>query len=434
VDPRRDSAYRERVSGEQTGAELAVQIQALVARELAQRGVRAGLRIEGDFLVLRGALGETRAELRGTLAQWDSLPDDLRERRVRQIAELLTEGATAPAQRPLPVAPAPAVAARRALGLRWYSALPPIAFAALTAGAIAAAYRYLAPRPEPLPAWGASASSGAPAASARLDPDRERSQRASSACEHTRARVAQGASIGPADSEGWVVELTLLRRGAPVDLTTAPGLAKFISKSAGAQTGTLTWPAATHLTALQRFDAEVSVSPSPPLGEGRISGLDLVFSGPYVLPYFSEEQRSDYLKLADALAEELEATDGALFARCASSSSHHIGSWFLGKTPGAAAASLVYFMASFTDVPSLKPSVFGEIAGPAQRGHAFDAISAATARIDRSTAATLVGRELGTVAGRPERGLRLTFPFRDADRALRASIGIARSLELANSG
>jgi hypothetical protein len=160
----------------------------------------------------------------------------------------------------------------------------------------------------------------------------------------------------------------------------------------------------------------------------------LVFSGPYVQPYFSEEQRSDYLKLADALAEELAATDGALFARCASSSSHHIGAWFLGKTPGAAAASLVYFMAGFTDVPALKPSVFGESAGPAQRGHAFDAIGAATARIDRSTAATLVGRELGAVSGRPEHGFRLTFPFRDAGRALRASVGIARSLELANSG
>jgi len=419
------------VSGEQTGAELAVQIQALVARELAHSGVRAALRIEGDFLVLRGVAGETRAELRGTLAQWDSLPEDLRERRVRQIAQLLTAGAAVPAQR-LPVAPAPEIAARRALGLRWYSALPPIAFAALTAGAVAAAYHYLAPRAEPLPAWGASASAAAPA-SARLDPDRERSRLASTACEHTRARVAQGASIGPADSEGWVVELTLLRRGATVDLTNAPGLSKFISRGVGAQTGTLTWAPATHLTALQRFDAEVSVSASPPLGEGRISGLDLVFSGPYVLPYFSEEQRFDYLKLAEALAEELGATDGALFARCASSSSHHIGSWFLGKTPGAAAASLVYFMASFTDVPALKPSVFGESAGPPERGHAFDAISTAAARIDRGTAATLVGRELGTVAGRPEHGFRLTFPFRDADRALRASVGIARSLQLANS-
>jgi len=421
------------VSGEQTGAELAVQIQALVARELAQRGVRAALRLEGDFLVLRGAAGETRAELRGTLAQWESLPDDLRERRVRQIAQLLTEGAAVPAQRPLPVAPPPEVAARRALGLRWYSALPPIAFAALTAGAVAAAYHYLAPRAEPLPAWSTSASASA-AASARIDPDRERAWRASTACERTRARVAQGASIGPADGEGWVVELTLLRRGAPVDLTNAPGLSKFVSRSPGAQTGTLTWAPATHLTAQQRFDAEVSVNASLPLGEARISGLDLVFSGPYVQPYFSEEQRSDYLRLADALAEELGATDGALFARCASSTSHHIGAWFLGKTPGAATASLVYFMAGFTDAPSLKPSVFGDSAGPPERGRAFDAINAAAARIDRSTAATLVGRELGSVSGRPEHGFRLTFPFRDADRALRAGVGIARSLELANSG
>jgi len=159
-----------------------------------------------------------------------------------------------------------------------------------------------------------------------------------------------------------------------------------------------------------------------------------VFSGPYVVPYFTEEQRGDYFKLADALAEELGATDGALFARCASSESHHIGSWFLGSTPGRAVSSLVYFMASYSEVPVLNPNALGVVAGPPLRAHAFDVISGAASGMDRSAAATLIGRELGMVSGRPDHATRLTFPFRDANRAARASVLAARALDLANSG
>jgi hypothetical protein len=116
------------------------------------------------------------------------------------------------------------------------------------------------------------------------------------------------------------------------------------------------------------------------------------------------------------------------------SESHHIGAWFLGATPGRAAASLIYFMASFSDTALLKPSVLGVISGSPQRGHAFDAINAAAANMDRNAAATLIGRELGMLSGRADHGTRLTFPFRDANRATRASVIAARALELANSG
>jgi hypothetical protein len=424
------------VSGEHPGAQLASEIQALVEQELTRSGVRAPLRLERDTLVLRRGTTETRADIAGTLAQWESLPDDLRARRVQQIAALLaTDG-------PAPLAPAAAarptvggrpLPASRALGLRWYSVLAPISIAALTAFAIAVAYRYLAPRGGGTAAFvGASSGSAAPASS--LDPDRERAARASTACDQTRRRVAQGANLGPADSEGWVVELTLLRRGAPVDLALAPGLSKFIKLKPGTQIGTLAWPPAQNLSAVQRFDAEVALSSTAPLGEGRLSGLDLVFSGPYVVPYFTEAQRGDYMRLADALAEELQATEGALFARCANGESHYLGSWFHGSTPGRAVASLVYFMASYNDVPTLKPNVLGVLSGAPQRGHAFDAINLAAAEMDRSAAATLIGRELGMVSGGRDHATRLSFPFRDANRAERASVDAARSLRLANSG
>jgi hypothetical protein len=422
------------VSGEQTGPELALEIKALVEWELARAGTRRVLHIDGDSLVLRSGGAETRAEIRGTLAQWESLPDDLRERRIRQIAELLAAGNALPAVRPVQAA-RHVRATRASLGLRWYSGFAPVALVALTSGAIALAYHYLAPQGGAFSLFGSTpSSSGSGALTKPVDPDRERFALATSACDHTRTRVAQGANIGPADSEGWVVELALLRRGPAVDLSRVPGLSRFISRRSGERSGTVSWAPATHLAAVRRFDAEVMVEQSAPLGDGRISGVSLVFSGPYVLPYFTEDQRSDYLRLADALAEELEATDGALFARCANGQSHYIGSWFLGASPGGAVASLVYFMASYSDVPLLKPNVLGGLSGPPEHGHAFDAIGSAAARMDRNAAATLVGRELGMVSGGRDHTAHLTFPFRDANRSTRASVGAARALQLANSG
>lgn len=416
------------MSGEQASARFASEIQALVEAELARSSAGTTLRLDGETLVLRRGSQESRADIRGTLAQWDSLPEDLRERRARQIAALLVAEGPVAAQQQQSIAPP-------RHELRWFSVFAPLAIVGLTAAAIAVAYHFLAPRGAGLsllsssPSAGASSSIGAP-----LDPDRERSILAGTACNQTRARVARGANVGPADTEGWVVELVLLRRGAPVDLSLTPGLSKFITRAPNSKTGTLTWAPAAHLHAVQRFDAEVRVSPNAPLGTGQVSGLRLVFSGPYVVPYFSEEQRGDYFMLADALAEELSATDGALFAHCANSESHQIGAWFLGSTPGRAVSSLVYFMASYSELPVLKPNVLGAVAGQPERGHTFDLISDAASTMDRSAAATLIGRELGMISGRPEHATRLTFPFRDANRAARASVLAARTLQLANSG
>src|SRR4051794_15368042 len=103
-------------------AELASQIQALVEQELARIGTRAVLRldIERGELALGHGPAEQRVEIRGTLAQWESLPDDLRDRRIAQIAALLTADSRAPLPGRSPAAQpiAPARPPSRALGLR----------------------------------------------------------------------------------------------------------------------------------------------------------------------------------------------------------------------------------------------------------------------------------------------------------------------------
>src|SRR5437762_1670324 len=102
----------------------------MVAAELQRRGRPGTPRIDGQFLSLGKGATEALADLKGSIQQWDSLPDDLRERRVQQIAHLLSEGA----QR-APIAARPA-ASRRGSGLELLASLQrllaPVLILALT--------------------------------------------------------------------------------------------------------------------------------------------------------------------------------------------------------------------------------------------------------------------------------------------------------------
>lgn len=413
----------------------------MVEAELQRRGSPGRPRLEGQWLIVGKGATEARADLTGTIQQWDSLPEDLIERRVQQMAQLLSEGA-----KRAPLASRPP-AQRRANGTGVLGSLrralaPLLILASLLCG-VGIAYRYLSPsKQSPLaaierllnqsPVGSAIASATAPSYDAS-NIEHERAVIASVACAKSRTRVARGGSVGPADVEGWQVELALLRRGPPVDLSRSGSLAAFVRRDAGSRTGKLIWAKASSLLAQERFDAQVEIEALPALGAKNVSGVRFVFSGPYVVPYFTEDQRADYFLLADALAESLGATDGGLFAHCADSASHHVGSWFLGVTPGSALGSLIYFMESFTDLPVLKPEVLGSGDDAKRRGHAFDVIDGAAGPLSRGSVATLIGGELGMISGRPNHPARLTFPFRDGNRASRSGLDAARSLGLASA-
>jgi hypothetical protein len=91
-------------------------------------------------------------------------------------------------------------------------------------------------------------------------------------------------------------------------------------------------------------------------------------------------------------------------------------------------------MASYSDAPPvLKAEVLGLASDPQRHSHAFDAISEAASGLDRNAVATLLGDELGMISGRPGKPSRLTFAFRDANRATRASVAAAGALRLARA-
>lgn len=218
--------------------EVVYEIGALVEQALEKQGKRATLRVEGSSLVVGQGAAEGRTDIQGTIAQWDSLPQDLRDKRVVQIAQLLTLGP----------AGAPLVPAKRQTSrpgkLSWFA---PLAVLIATGAVLLVAYRFLAPGGRAGFDLGIFTRStvSASAQPAAPDPDQERAALASGACDQSRARVARGANVGPADVEGWVVELVLLRRGGSgADLAAAAELDKFIQRKAGTATGSVVWSGA----------------------------------------------------------------------------------------------------------------------------------------------------------------------------------------------
>jgi|RhiMethySRZTD1v2_1073278.scaffolds.fasta_scaffold11777_7 hypothetical protein len=268
----------------------------------------------------------------------------------------------------------------------------------------------------------------------RIDPEadeRARQARAARVCEETRARVVRGAVIGATDVEGWVTELMLLRPAGGERFVTERDLAGVVDPSAGR----LVWKETPLLAAIS--GGHVAVSDASLVGGGRPTrpGLRLSFEGsPYVTAYFREEERSEWIRTASALAKQLGATQGALYARCAAGDAHHLGSWFLGTGADGAAAALLYFMGTYADVPHLAPALLGPDGGAVlDRAFAFERIGGATQGLDRGRLAVALSPHGGMIKGSTQGPFELTFPFRDADRAARASRDLARALKIASN-
>jgi hypothetical protein len=264
----------------------------------------------------------------------------------------------------------------------------------------------------------------------KFDPEayeRARQERALRVCEETRARVVRGAVIGASDVEGWVVELVLLRPESAETFAPSRDLAGAVEQNR------FVWKQAPELSAISPGRVEVDDASLSAPGQTPRPGLRLTFDGSYVTAYFREEERPPWISAATALAKQLRATHGGLYARCAAGNGHHLGSWFLGPGPDGAAASLLYFMGTYADVPHvgralLEPDGSSEL----NRGYAFEQLANASRTLDRSRLGVILSPHGGMIGGSTGSSY-LTFPFRDADRAARASRDLARTLGIAGA-
>jgi hypothetical protein len=383
-------------------------LEALVSEAVARFGMAGRALVEADRIRLVGSGPEASCALGAATEGWGTLAPELKQRRASDLARRLVQ------------------ARREAVGDsgrsrgRWLpSWLAPLAVLAVAAAGVGAAYKYLAPGAK----WPwTTPSTTAPAISAD-DYERERVARAQRVCEATRSRIMRGAAIGPTEVEGWVVEIAL-GRVAP-DPAKDPGLSSFVSGTR------FVWKEAAEISGHEGLGTEVSVAPELVPLDSSPHGVRMTFAGKYVTPYFYSGERRAYLKVANALAEKLGATHGALYARCALGTTHHMGAWFLGPSPGGAAASLVYWIGAFADPAQVRQSVlFPDGGGDLQASGAFGRISEKSQSLDRNKVRSIVGQFDGMITGKSDGPATLTFAFADANRAARASFELARVSEV----
>ncbi|GMV13168.1 MAG: hypothetical protein AMXMBFR56_13920 [Polyangiaceae bacterium] len=384
-------------------------LEVMVGEAIARFGMAGDAIVEGGKIRLVGAGPEVSADIAGMTDHWGTLAPELRQRRAAELARRL-------------------VTARRAAldggtskprgGVPRFVA--PLAIVVVAVLAIGLAFRHLTPGGSW--SWG-SASPSASAISADQY-ERERGERAQRVCEATRARIMRGATIGPTEVEGWVVELALARPSA--DPAADPALGEFLTKNPNGS-WRFVWKEAGEIASHEGIGTEVTLAPEPVPLDGSPHGLRLTFAGKYVTPYFYSGERRAFLKLANALTEKLGATHGALYARCALGTTHHLGAWFTGPTPGAAAASLVYWIGAFGDPAQVRESVLFPDGGRDVRASgALGRIADKTKSLDRNKVRAVIGQHEGMITGKADGPTTLTFPFADANRAARASFEVAK--------
>lgn len=389
--------------------EVLDEIQNAVAEALGRLRVRGAVVVDGGVATFSGD-GDTVAVDIGALAQqWRRLSPELRARRAEEIANQLARRRRATSSD----------AGRSRSVPQWIAAIGiAIAIVIVLYGAYAL---YTVQR---------ARKAAAERALALREYERERERRAERVCDATRSRVMRGAVIGPTDVEGWVVELALLReaqKGAVID---DPALTTFFAPTGKDGERRLVWPEAGEIAGIAGPDTKVVLSPAEVAGKaGRpYAGATFVLTGRYVVPYFTDSDRIVYVRLATALRDKLDAKYGALYARCAHGSTHHLGAWFAGPGASGAAASLLYFMGTFAEVPHLKSSLLAADAGAFDRSLAFGSIVEATKTLDKARVLALLAPNGGMVAGAGSDIHDVTFPFHDSNRAARASREMARGL------
>lgn len=395
------------------------EIVTLVREAVARHGMAGDVCVRAGALVLEGHGRTVSTELGFLGEQWTTLPHDVRVRRAGELARRLADARRVQTSRPPP---------KRGLGLGW---LGPVALIALVAAGLWGAFRFMDART----VNGSTSRPGAaPAATSSADAyEAARAARAARVCAATRERVLRGASVSMTDAEGWVAELVLLRDAATAPMRTDPALDAFFAFDPSHETARLVWAGAPALAEISDAFSRVRIVDVEGFEAAHLHALALSFGGSYVTPYFDSQRRAQYFALSAALAERLGATRGALFARCNDRTTHEIGTWFRAPNPGAAASVIVLFMGTYADLPHVRTKLLNATGtGPlVDRGFAFTEVDNAARTLKYQPLRTLLGEFGGAIAGRPEGPTTVTFDFRDASRASRASYRIARDLDIA---
>ena len=238
-------------------------------------------------------------------------------------------------------------------------------------------------------------------------------------CSGVRKRVLSGASFGPYDAEGWVVELWLAREDGKLG-PEHPQLAA-IDDPGG----------------LARLDAELAAlrgtvavgELAPPPGSdptARPGGALVSLRGGFATAFVDPALRARFPALADRLYDATGAQLGGMWARCGDLPWHDLGAWFRGVDRGAAAGALMFASGRYGEggaVHATAPSGAHNTLGAL--------VTRARAAVDERAielAVTDLGARAQTVSGA---GTTFTFPLAGYTLATRSSRELASVIDRA---
>lgn len=377
------------------GSHAAIEsIARALAAELERRGVAGTLSVSSDRAFLRLGRGQRQVALGTLCAQWLELTEGERDHSIRALGDGLTSNS--------------GVWSRRLSGSAIGATLVVLASMAWQARHS----RVDAAGPSPPPPL--------------ID---ERLARQHRVCEAAVSRAMRGATLGPADAEGWVVEVTLVR-AAGTPLSADASVTPFFTFAEPLR-GHLHWPS---------LQAQSGTAPDVHLREAAMAVpssprvvTTLTFDNPHAASYFDAATRIEWVRLAHQLAKSVQAERAALYARCEHQSSHHVGAWFYGQTAGDMAGIMIWSMLGSSRVPLLKPQLLPHsFEHPDSIGLVFNAINerASARNLHKRELSLLLAADGGSLEGKDEGPLGVLFPVRDSNRAARSAMRLGRSLDV----
>ena len=387
-----------------------------VQEALSGFGLSGRVALEGTFLTLHGNGAPISIDAGPAAEQWPLLPPDMQRRKALDLARRMAD-AQRTAQRTSPSRLPGRGGGGGESSIPWASVGKALGGLVVAVAGILGTRAYLRSRdvvPVPPPVL--------------AETPEQQSRRLATACRAVRERIYSGATIGPFDTTGWVIELWLASRPGPLAGADAGApSSKPVSRESVADAvdmGRLSPHLDAALGGLP--DADLALAESAiPATSAAWTGVTLRFGGAYSRAFFEPEQRTRFLAVADRLFESSGADLGALYAHCAGGAVHDVGAWFRGRDPAGAATALLWEIGMFAERPQINRAALGAAEIDSLRA------AATTAKLDAATLKGLVGAQGGSLTAAP--GLvTLAFPLggpvraASASRAVAAKIGIGR--------
>lgn len=380
----------------------AKEIERAITQALAKQGVGGTVVVRDDHCELHTGATPIAIELGDWVAQWNLLPDDVKDKRAEKAATRLGNAFRQSQGRAVPLPTAERVARIKRIatyaGVLFVGGL--VAFWLVRAGFFGRSGAGEETTSEAKASPSGSAPSSAENESARVE----------RACEAARQRIYQGATLG-VDIAGFVVELWLARDGA--GLAEDEALLALVHEGVADEVGA---------------EGAGTLTVHPGGDELGLTAVVIRFDGGYVAPFFTPKGREQFYAVAEKLADAGGAMHGALFARCAHlPTTRDIGAWYRGIDERGAIVSLFLGAGRFADPPAFDPETLSD-------GGLLRNLRRAVGTLDGSVSDEVLrlrgGRTHRHTGPDGRSAVSLRFPLGGPTRPALASRDLAKKLEL----